>query len=131
MRAQSVRPDGSGPAASGGVSVGTAAGATGGRDAAAAPTAGSETGVRKVSLQTRPAESWSREPLTCSFLLSACDPGLFGADCGERCQCVHGASCDHVTGECQCLAGWRGKLCDKGTIAAPGGQIAFQLFGYE
>lgn len=49
------------------------------------------------------------------LLRSACEPGLFGAGCEERCQCVHGASCHHVTGECQCPPGWRGKLCDKGT----------------
>lgn len=48
------------------------------------------------------------------LLCSACEPGLFGAGCEERCQCVHGASCHHVTGQCQCPAGWRGKLCDKG-----------------
>lgn len=45
----------------------------------------------------------------------ACEPGLYGAGCEERCQCVHGASCHHVTGECQCPPGWRGKHCDKGT----------------
>lgn len=49
------------------------------------------------------------------LLCSACEPGLFGAGCEERCQCVHGASCHHVSGECQCPPGWRAKLCDKGT----------------
>lgn len=49
------------------------------------------------------------------FHFSACEPGLFGAGCEERCQCGHGATCHHITGECQCPAGWRGKLCDKGT----------------
>lgn len=53
-------------------------------------------------------------PLTCAFLCSACDSGLFGVGCEERCQCAHGVSCHHITGECQCPPGWRGKLCDKG-----------------
>uniref|UniRef100_A0A8D3EBW1 Multiple EGF-like-domains 6b n=1 Tax=Scophthalmus maximus TaxID=52904 RepID=A0A8D3EBW1_SCOMX len=48
-------------------------------------------------------------------LLCACEAGRFGSGCEERCRCSHGVACHHVTGECQCPPGWRGKLCDKGT----------------
>ena len=38
--------------------------------------------------------------------------GSYGQDCLEVCQCQNGASCDVVTGMCNCTAGWQGSSCN-------------------
>lgn len=43
----------------------------------------------------------------------ACSKGFFGEGCEQSCDCVHSASCHHVTGRCECEPGWRGARCDK------------------
>lgn len=124
---QSVMWVGLGRSASSSATVTTAASATGGPDGAAAAPAGSESAARGVSgrglMPKRRAHRHcdiTGSAAVCTFVIkiillsSACDPGLFGAGCEARCQCARGASCNHVTGECQCPPGWRGKLCDKG-----------------
>ncbi|KAF0038819.1 hypothetical protein F2P81_009303 [Scophthalmus maximus] len=54
----------------------------------------------------------------------ACAPGFtdgtYGLDCRERCDCSHADGCHHSTGHCRCLDGWTGQ-CDclpgfKGTL---------------
>ena len=44
---------------------------------------------------------------------SECPAHLYGAGCSEQCACQHNASCDHVSGACQCAEGWRGRYCEK------------------
>ena len=44
----------------------------------------------------------------------ACVPGMFGTNCASTCTCIHGASCNHVTGICTCLDGFIGVNCEKG-----------------
>ena len=39
--------------------------------------------------------------------------GTHGHDCAFTCDCKNLATCDHVTGHCNCLAGWSGTRCDK------------------
>ncbi len=46
--------------------------------------------------------------------VSACVSGRFGLGCEGRCECDHGAACHHVSGQCLCPAGWRGRRCEKG-----------------
>ncbi len=34
-----------------------------------------------------------------------CPSGTYGAECSQQCQCHNGASCDAVTGHCNCAPG--------------------------
>lgn len=43
----------------------------------------------------------------------ACQAGHFGSGCHKQCRCEHGAPCNHITGVCLCLPGWRGIHCEK------------------
>ena len=38
-----------------------------------------------------------------------CPPGTYGLKCAQRCDCYNGAVCDHVTGLCHCLPGFKGE----------------------
>ncbi|XP_030831772.1 N-acetylglucosamine-1-phosphodiester alpha-N-acetylglucosaminidase-like [Strongylocentrotus purpuratus] len=40
-----------------------------------------------------------------------CPSGWYGQDCSYHCDCLHGWSCDPVSGECACLPGYTGKYC--------------------
>uniref|UniRef100_A0A672JQW7 Multiple EGF like domains 11 n=1 Tax=Salarias fasciatus TaxID=181472 RepID=A0A672JQW7_SALFA len=40
-----------------------------------------------------------------------CPSGLFGINCSEQCTCRNGGLCDHVSGQCQCSAGFIGERC--------------------
>lgn len=42
-----------------------------------------------------------------------CPHGHFGERCEEVCQCENGASCEPVSGHCQCAPGWRGRKCNR------------------
>lgn len=42
-----------------------------------------------------------------------CDPGTFGAGCRGHCLCKNNATCNHITGACECGPGWRGQYCDR------------------
>uniref|UniRef100_A0A803WFS0 Platelet endothelial aggregation receptor 1 n=1 Tax=Ficedula albicollis TaxID=59894 RepID=A0A803WFS0_FICAL len=42
---------------------------------------------------------------------SECDERSWGPDCGQRCQCHHGAPCDPLTGLCSCPPGFTDPLC--------------------
>ena len=45
-----------------------------------------------------------------------CPTGTYHVDCKRRCDCYNGAVCDHVTGKCHCLPGFKGakvgSVCD-------------------
>lgn len=44
--------------------------------------------------------------------VAACDAGHWGPDCAETCDCRNGdGSCDAVTGQCNCEAGYTGTHC--------------------
>ncbi len=51
--------------------------------------------------------------------IAECPEGYYGEGCAEKCMCMHGAACDPEIGACICKAGWRGRLCGKGTHASP------------
>lgn len=46
----------------------------------------------------------------------ACDEGKYGEECKYSCSCRNNATCDHVTGICNCssVKGKTGTLCDEG-----------------
>lgn len=49
--------------------------------------------------------------------VAACDAGHWGVDCGETCDCRNGdGSCDAVTGQCNCEAGYTGTLCHQSML---------------
>ena len=37
-----------------------------------------------------------------------CPTGTYHLDCRRKCDCYNGAVCDHVTGRCLCLPGFKG-----------------------
>lgn len=44
--------------------------------------------------------------------VAVCDAGHWGADCAQSCDCKNGdGSCDALTGQCNCEAGYTGKHC--------------------
>lgn len=47
---------------------------------------------------------------------AVCSPGYFGHRCSQSCpQCVHSnGPCHHITGQCDCLPGFKGTLCNEG-----------------
>lgn len=49
-------------------------------------------------------------------VLPVCSPGFFGHRCSQACpHCVRGnGPCHHVTGQCDCLPGFKGALCNEG-----------------
>lgn len=60
---------------------------------------------------------FSRLNSALSSLSVECSAGLYGEKCSRQCpQCVHASSCHHITGECQCLPGFTGPLCEQGKL---------------
>lgn len=45
-----------------------------------------------------------------------CPEGSFGKDCQGTCDCGRHFVCNHVTGECKCKPGHRGKHCTRGIV---------------
>lgn len=45
---------------------------------------------------------------------AACPCGWYGANCLQRCLCHGQATCDPVSGQCQCPQGWTGTACELG-----------------
>ncbi len=41
----------------------------------------------------------------------ACPAGLYGVSCSQTCVCHNHSSCDAVSGQCVCSAGWTGDTC--------------------
>ena len=48
-----------------------------------------------------------------------CGNGTWGYKCMENCTCFNGATCHHVTGECQCTEGWTGSTCTERSLDIP------------
>jgi len=44
------------------------------------------------------------------FVWSECPDGFYGQDCLDECSCENG-DCHHVTGVCNCSAGYVGSSC--------------------
>ena len=40
--------------------------------------------------------------------------GRYGKQCERVCECMNGGTCDQVSGDCVCMPGWRGRLCEEG-----------------
>lgn len=36
-----------------------------------------------------------------------CNEGWYGKNCAQKCTCLNGGRCDHITGKCNCTAGWQ------------------------
>ena len=56
--------------------------------------------------------------VTCCYgdwLLTECAAGYYGLGCEHRCLCANNASCDVVSGSCDCLPGWTGSACNQGS----------------
>lgn len=49
-------------------------------------------------------------------VFSACPQDFYGPDCQEKCLCLNGGSCDHISGVCSCSAGWIGPLCNQSEL---------------
>uniref|UniRef100_A0A8D0F6C8 EGF-like domain-containing protein n=1 Tax=Strix occidentalis caurina TaxID=311401 RepID=A0A8D0F6C8_STROC len=62
--------------------------------------------------------------------LDTCPQGLFGARCGEHCDCGDNVTCHHITGACDCPSGWRGRRCEKGEMD-PSGETEAPKSGKE
>ncbi len=52
--------------------------------------------------------------ITILHRLTECPEGYYGDDCAGVCACENVARCDHITGECNCPAGWTGEACSEG-----------------
>ncbi len=53
----------------------------------------------------------------CVFVFSvACPAGLYGVSCSQTCVCHNNSSCDAVSGQCECNAGWTGDTCSQRKI---------------
>lgn len=65
----------------------------------------------RISLIRNP-NSYVCSLLTSSVCVSACPQGFHGLDCQEKCLCLNGGTCDHVSGVCFCPAGWIGPFCN-------------------
>ena len=49
------------------------------------------------------------------YLFTACHHGYYGDDCRHSCVCHGNASCNKMTGDCNCTEpGWTGIYCDVG-----------------
>lgn len=56
--------------------------------------------------------------------VAVCDAGHWGADCAETCDCSNAdLSCDAVTGQCSCEAGFTGTHCKQSEICVFNGAI--------
>lgn len=58
----------------------------------------------------------------------ACDEGKYGEECKHSCSCRNNATCDHVTGICNCssVKGKTGTLCDEGETIVKKTQYSFE-----
>lgn len=45
-----------------------------------------------------------------------CPADFYGPECKEQCRCMHGGSCDPVSGKCNCTSGWKGPLYELGIL---------------
>lgn len=44
-----------------------------------------------------------------SVCAQPCPLGKYGINCSKDCHCRNGGLCDHITGQCQCAAGFSGR----------------------
>lgn len=81
--------------------------------------AGLATTVGKVTVPEKASDTtlilyFSSVCVRCVVCVAACDAGHWGTDCVETCDCRNGdGSCDPVTGQCNCEAGYTGTQCDQ------------------
>ncbi|XP_023609681.1 multiple epidermal growth factor-like domains protein 6 [Myotis lucifugus] len=54
-----------------------------------------------------------RMGITITPTIKACLPGFYGLNCAHICDCRNGASCDAMSGQCICPAGFHGSQCEK------------------
>ena len=66
-----------------------------------------------------------------SNFISACNGGMFGKDCTEKCgSCLHLKQCQHVNGTCVdgCSPGFYGSTCTEGRFNVYFNNFIFQVF---
>ena len=66
-----------------------------------------------------------------SNFISACNGGMFGKDCTEKCgSCLHLKQCQHVNGTCVdgCSPGFYGSTCTEGRFNVHFNNFIFQVF---
>lgn len=79
--------------------------------------------VRRLEFRCRPCDRDSYKKVcpnyshcqTCAEGLNACEtcpPGKYGVWCTSVCNCQNGGVCDKDTGQCRCLPGFSGALCE-------------------
>lgn len=69
-----------------------------------------QNGTAKISFISRHGNV--PDDVKCDVSVAACDAGHWGMDCAETCDCRNGdGSCDAVTGQCNCEAGYTGTQC--------------------
>ena len=66
--------------------------------------------------ETYPSLTIAMSILFILISLSECPEGYYGNGCLEECVCENGAVCDHISGDCNCSAGWKGLTCDEGEL---------------
>lgn len=57
---------------------------------------------------------WHSGPSLLCLVPSGCRSGFFGPGCALRCSCGGGADCDAVSGQCHCVDGYVGPMCQQG-----------------
>lgn len=58
-----------------------------------------------------------------------CPTGRWGENCEKTCECANGAGCHHVTGHCQCEAGFIGEKVNMFSIRAICSKVHLPIIG--
>lgn len=72
--------------------------------------------IQKLVISQRTVAPCISRKVNFSLYIKACDEGKYGEECKHDCSCGNNATCDHVTGICNCssVEGKTGTLCDEG-----------------